>query len=247
MNNALSDFISSERDRFETKDNNTFAFAFSEVSRYFAYLEIIAERYRKWQEEYRANTQAFQDSILPGHNALTSEQQQLYEDGVKLSTLLHLEIETFYLMAKILLDKIAQAVEFYFGPERSLPLSSHDKLSRNFKKYHERKSLEVSAEIFKTIDQLKSDISDFRDYQISHIVDYRRGRIVRGTAFSNTEGDARLSIAMLYPGKKDKQYDSRPLTELLRELDEYVIQVVQLIEHNTAKTHLMLVDKERVG
>ena len=37
-----------------------------------------------------------------------------------LTTRLHLEIESFYLFAKILLDKVAHFVEFYFGPGRKL-------------------------------------------------------------------------------------------------------------------------------
>src|SRR5689334_1122524 len=47
----------------------------------------------------------------------------------------HLEIESFYVFAKILLDRFAQLIQLFFGPARDLSLSSHHKLSNNIEQF----------------------------------------------------------------------------------------------------------------
>jgi hypothetical protein len=235
----LLDFIRSERERFETSQSNTFAFAFGEVSRYFEYLQIISERYEICEQEFVNNTKAFQASLRQGNHPLTNDQMNLHEQAVEITARLHLEIETFYLFAKILLDKVAQAIEFYFGPARGLPLASHDKLAKFLEQYGQAKGLVINVPILGIVTQLKSDVSDFRDYQISHIEESRRGRVTRGTLF-NADGNTRLSIGMLYPKEKDRQYDTKPLNELLDDLKNYIDSVVDFIKTNEAKTCLKL-------
>ena len=239
MHIELTEFISSERERFETDQGNMFAFAFSELSRYFMYLEIINKRYKLCEQEFVNNTKAFQATVIPGNHPTTYDQMKLHEQGVEITTRLHLEIETFYLFAKILLDKIAQAIEFYFGQARGLPMASHDKLTKYLEGYLQNKVLTMDPSIMETITQLKSDVSDFRDYRISHIEESRRGRVLRGTLF-NADGNTRLAIGMLYPKEKDRQYDTKPLDDLLVELHTYINGIVMFIEANRDKTRLEL-------
>jgi hypothetical protein len=105
--------------------------------------------------------------------------QEISEIGMRL----HLEIEAFYLFAKILLDKISLAIQFYFGTARSLSLASHDNLTKHIEAYAGTKGLTINPELVEHIRKLKEDISDFRDHQIQHIIDYRQGRTIRGTGF----------------------------------------------------------------
>ena len=53
---------------------------------------------------------------------------------------LHLEIESYYLFSKIMLDKIVHALEFYFGQGRKKSLDSHDGLVKNSASYVARKA-----------------------------------------------------------------------------------------------------------
>jgi hypothetical protein len=53
--------------------------------------------------------------VPPDIAALMSQSQGLTSD-------LHLEIESYYLFAKIILDDVARAIEYYFGPHRGLAL-----------------------------------------------------------------------------------------------------------------------------
>jgi hypothetical protein len=61
--------------------------------------------------------------VPPDIAALMSQSQGLTSD-------LHLEIESYYVFAKIILDDVARAIEYYFGPHRGLALDSHDGLAK---------------------------------------------------------------------------------------------------------------------
>jgi hypothetical protein len=137
----LSDFVSSERKRFANEDNNKFAIGFSQISRYHLFLSLILKRYEEASRAFFENTNAMQATLLPGTHRLTDAQVKLREDGVRLSALVHLEIESYYLFAKICLDKIARALEFYFGQGRGKSLDSHDQLVKNFAAYAAEKRL----------------------------------------------------------------------------------------------------------
>jgi hypothetical protein len=68
------------------------------------------------------------------------------------------------LFAKILLDKIARAIEFYFG---TVP-DSHDDFVKHLDRYVRAKDLSLPRGFKQDLQGLKREISDFRDYQIAH-------------------------------------------------------------------------------
>ncbi|MBI2590449.1 MAG: hypothetical protein HYW33_01005 [Candidatus Blackburnbacteria bacterium] len=239
MSKNLSKFIDSERNRFENRHDNMFSFVFSDILIYYDYLQIILERYQPLSLEFVKNTKEMHESIKIHSGTMDAQQMKLMGEGRKITKHLHLEIESFYLFAKILLDKISQAIQFYFGPARSLSLASHDKLTKHIENYAKTKALSLSSELFETIKKLKSDISDFRDYQIQHIEEYRQGRVARGTAFDG-DGNTKLSLFSVFPTEKDRQYESRHLKELEGEISAYIDNVIEFIEQNKTKTNLNL-------
>jgi hypothetical protein len=87
-------------------------------------------------------------------------------DEARPTTLIHLEIENFYPFAKILLDKIAHSLEFYFGPGRKKSLDFYNGLVKNFPSYAVAKRLRLPADFMTIAAGLKKDISDYRDYEI---------------------------------------------------------------------------------
>lgn len=234
----LSDFIQSERVRFEVKYNNMFAFCFSEIQHYHDYLKIILARYEQASADFIEQSKKM---MMPSPDQAGEELWKLHIESVELTTRLHLEIESFYLFAKILLDKIAQAVEFYFGTARKMSLQSHDKFTKLFKNYAEIKGLKLDNRMVTVIEKLKDDISDFRDYQISHIHSNRRGRLSRGTIFDR-EGNTRLSVNVIYPKEKEKQHDSQLPKEAMKDIDNYIKAILFFINTNKDKTELKLVE-----
>lgn len=133
--NVLVEFIGKERERFAIEDNNKFSISFSQISRYYDFVRIILDRHEKVSRDFVENTKAMRAIARPGSHPVTGEHMALLEAGRHLSSLVHLEIESFYLFAKILLDKMARSLEFYFGPVRERPLDSHDDLVKNIETY----------------------------------------------------------------------------------------------------------------
>ena len=67
-------------------------------------------------------------TLLPGNNTLSPEQQALSATQHAAHTIIHLEIETFYLFAKILLDHWSRFLAAWFGDVPVASLDSHSKL-----------------------------------------------------------------------------------------------------------------------
>lgn len=233
----LTEFISTHRDRFSNTDNNVFAFSWAKVTRRMAFLEIIETRYQEASRAFIANTEAVRQLAKPGTHPLSREQAGLHEAAIPIVADLHLQIESYYLFAKIVLDDIARALEYYFGSARGLSLDSHDDLVSKLEKYAAAKGLSVSPEFFAAAIDLKGRISDVRDYQISH---EKSPRTMQGTSFGG-EGGARIMMTRLYPrGSDPEQFETELLPDLRKSLDDYLDLVVDLLNANEAKTNLKL-------
>src|SRR5882762_3216181 len=135
MSELLEKFIRDERERFEVKHNNMFALSFSEVNRYFTFLEIILTRYQSTSQALSKNLKQYKVLFSGEGGTMNDQQVKSQEELTEIQQALLLETESFYLFAKILLDKLARALEFYFGQGRSYSLDSHDDLVKNIEGY----------------------------------------------------------------------------------------------------------------
>jgi len=231
----LIGFVAAHRECFKTEHGNIFATSLSKVIRHWRFLEIIHRRHTEASAAFAANTQTLIRSVPPkGRGVFTPEQAELYAAGDRLSTAVHLEVESFYLFGKILLDESAHAIEYYFGSQRNLPLDSHDDLSKNLTRYAEAKGLQIPGGFEDIIAGLRKRIADFRDSQIAH---EKSPRTVRGTIADPT--DARMVTTRLYPKDNDQQVESESLAELINAIGSYVgDHLIGFIESNSAKTRL---------
>lgn len=236
MISRLNEFVDAERERFTTVDNNRFALSFSQIMRYAEFIEIIAGRQTEAGLKFVANAAALRAAVPSGGASLTAEQRRLLDEGRKLTDALHLEIESFYLFAKILLDKIARSIEFYFGQGRKCSLDSHDDLIKDLGKYSTIKRLSVPAKLLELALSLKQDISDLRDYRIAHDKNPRR---VLGTAFG-LDGKTTMISTTIYPTPNDKQLQTRDPNDLLTEIGDYIDSVIDLFGTNRHLTELKL-------
>lgn len=233
----LLEFINTGRNDFSTRHNNLFAFSFSQISRYYEFLKIIQARYHKIATEFIENSKAQQATFQSGTNSVTEEQMQLLNRGREITAVLHLEIESHYLFAKILLDKIARAFEFYFGQSRGLPLDSHDDLVKNIQGYISAKQLTTLRDDVKELMQnLKQCVSDYRDKEIAH---EKSPRTMKATMFGHgARNTVWVASTKIYPTEKDKQVESKEIDEVMGLIDKYTSEVVKYIQENKDKTNL---------
>ena len=238
MTMDLLNFIAKERERFEVRHNNMFAFSLNSVLTYKKFLDIIIDRNANVTTEFIHNNQAIGESIKrhkKPRGSISQEEMKLFLENEQISLRLHLEIESFYLFAKILLDKISRSLEFYFGAAHKHPLDSHDDLAKNIEVYSKEKKLKIDAELISTIQLLKHNISDFRDYAIAHEKSPRTLRY-----YSINEKGARMILNTIYPKESDQLKESINLEELHKNINQYINQVVEFIRSNSDKTNLTL-------
>jgi hypothetical protein len=237
---GLAEFISSHRERFVIFDNNVFAFAWGKVRRRLEFLAIIELRYLEGSMAYIANTEAGQKLTKPGTHPLTPEHAALHAAALPIVADLHLQIESYYLFAKIVLDDVARAFEHYFGAARGLPFDSHDDLSRRLIDYAAVKGLVVSKELLEAVADLRRRISDVRDQKVSH---EKSPRTMPGTSWSRN-GGASIVLLRLYPREKDpKQFISEELPRLRLAIEAYLDLIIACITANESKAALTLEKK----
>jgi hypothetical protein len=235
VNEDLAAFITAERMRFQLKDNNTFAQVMSQIGQYRQFLSIIMDRYQEASETFVKNTKAMQEAMA----SHPEDVDALHAEAIDLRTRLHLEIESFYLFAKIMLDKIARAIEYYYGPAHSLALDSHDDLVKRLSKYAAAKGMIVPTGLIEKATVWKKRVSDYRDYNIAH---EKSPRTLRATSF-DTDGRTRMVLMRLYPTTRDQQVESEPLDDLLPELDAYIREILDLLRTNHGKTNLKILEE----
>ncbi len=235
----LDEFIMSERERFAVKDNNKFAISFSHVSRYYEFAKIILQRYEEAGGHFFANNKSLHatlDEATARGGPMTNVEMAILEENRRLCAVLHLEIESFYLFAKILLDRVAHCLEFYFGSVRKKSLDSHDDLVKNFEHYAKEKQLTLPAGFVELAKRLKSDISDYRDYEIAHEKSPRRMNMTLWDA----NGNVWIGASNIYPTEKDEQMQSKALHVLSKDIDTFLDEVIELVSSNRDNSRLEL-------
>lgn len=207
--------------------------AFGQISRYLIFLKLIVERYTAVSQQYAENSNARMQMFEHGisKDGFTPEQAALLDHGEVLHYEVHLEIETFYLFAKILLDKVAHFLQFYFGHARGMPLNSHDQLVKNFVRFCDAKGVTPSSKFLEVAKALKIGISDHRDYRIAH---EDSPRTMYGTMHDST-GRPLISMFRLNPTARDQQIESGPLEDLFAEADRYIRLAIEVIKSNQDK------------
>ena len=240
--NNISDFVWLEANRFSSKHCNMFLSSFSQIVTYREFLNIIMERHKKVTKDYLKKSKIFQKYIHEQRSGtLTKSQLKLLEERRRKHPILHLDIESFYLFSKILLDKVARFIEFYFGKVRCKSFDSHDKLVKNLSDYVKAKGINLPEEFEKTVNRLKKDVSDFRDKEIAH---EKSPRTIRGISF-NDKGQVGIFSTQLYPTDINKQTQTKYLTDLLCDIGLYLDQVMLLVRCNKNRTNLELNDRQK--
>ncbi len=94
---TLSNFISTERKKYTTEDGNLFASSLGEARRYYNFLVIITDRYKKTSKKMVSNSNKSREltpTQTSGPFIMTDEQIRLSDEWSRYNTLIHLEIES---------------------------------------------------------------------------------------------------------------------------------------------------------
>jgi hypothetical protein len=240
----LGDFIDAYRYRMVDRDNNLFARSAGAWWRYYSFLTHVLARYDHSNAEYskvlEAVTRRMREAPNTGESrAMTSEDMAEWKQSTDLTTVLHLDIETFYLFAKILLDRIADTFGLVFGVDWKISGSSYSDLSKRFETLCREKGLEIRPDTLPAlIAKLWEAIVDYRNTLIERLDD---PRVLKGTFWAPGKASG-IITSLMYPGAEDAERfrQTEDPHALRRMLEEYIEAMLTFFEVN-AKRSLLVV------
>jgi hypothetical protein len=235
----LSEFIWKER--FQYADVNKLAANLGQASDYCQYLLIILDRYGKESRDYISISEKIAGSMRSSGEPtrLSVEQAKLLEESSQLKTLVHLEIESFYLFAKIFLDMIARFLYMYFGQADKIKLKSHNDLADIYYEYFKVKQLTVPKKLPESIKSLKEIVCEYRDKEISHELSLRK---IKSTAWGASKAPI-ITNGIFYPRPGDTFAKTEELPKLMEDVNKYVQLIIELVESNRIKSRFKLKEK----
>jgi len=234
----LTEFAWAEYEHLDTRTLNIFGSVVRQITSVLSYLEITAAEYDGASAAFFENLEQQQAAFErngPGEHEVTEEERALMEEGALAAILVHLRIETFYLFAKILLDRLARLLPHYFGSARGVKVKGHSSLvSGALPKFSAGLGLtEVPASLSSRIQDLGRRVSDYRDQAIAHAYS---PRTMRATMFERDSMRASISTATLYPrDDSEMAINSENPRTLLPTIEEYVLELLDYIEANREK------------
>lgn len=224
----LDSFIDVERKRYH---DDFFASSLWQAFRYLAFLAYVEDRYEAVSAEVYA---LMEREEKRGKVKITKAIRAEIELQDELINQAHMEVETYYLFAKIALDKIAHFVEDYFGQARHVSLRSHGNWKKHFARYCESKRLVTPDGMLDRITLLERDIAEFRAKSIAHL---QHPRVFRGTSVYPGTGLIGIVFAVRKVRECEQVPTSPPSVSAVGQLlDAYVHDLVALIEANRDKS-----------
>jgi hypothetical protein len=195
------------------------------------YLALILDDYRAASTALIKHLEKEREVFGTGPLGLNPERRRLLEKSEHLQTIVHLRIETFYVFAKMMLDKLAHTLEIHFGSARGIPIHKHSKLVTKLSDYAAAQGLvPPAAQLIEAAERAEAEIGAFRDRHVVHEWNPRRRW---ATGINRETGDTSLSAWIV----SKKPTDAPPLTgaappKLMETLDSYVIELVRYIAAN---------------
>jgi hypothetical protein len=240
----LNAFAEGEIERLRKEDDsrrvNILGAAIGQVTTILGYLAVTAAEYEIATAAATANLEerrvAF-EKAGPGGHRVTEEELVLLNQGTAASLVLHFRIDTFYVFAKIALDRLARLLPLYFGPAREVRLKGHSSLVAGaLPKFAAGHGLSaVPDSLTEKIEDLGRRVSDYRDRSITHV---DSPRSFRGTSFDGS-GTASIMTATLYPrDESETSTNSETPRTLLPLLDSYVVEFTDYLEANREHAHV---------
>lgn len=149
---------------------------------------------------------------------------ELFEEGGSLSVVVHRRVETFYALARLLLDRLADAPIRYFDPACEVALSSHCELEANLAAFAKQRGHVVPPGFEAKLAGLTATYFVDRDLHVR-----LPGERPYTASVWSSSGDAGMTPGDAVPD------ESVTLGELLERLEEYVEDVVAYLDTNRGR------------
>jgi hypothetical protein len=192
--------------------------------RYYAFLQEIHSEYRQLLESRIAAW----GPPPPGAHLRRQREWESFRRK------LDLQIESFYIFAKILVDRIADTFCYHFRAKTIKYGSSHARLSRKFRQICENEGLEVQPpELPAMLSDLQRRVVEYRNDMIEHA---SAPDLLRSTLLK--PGPPRIAITELgAPWHGGATRESEDLGELFGLLGRYIMAMLQFFEANVGKSN----------
>jgi hypothetical protein len=236
----LHTFIGSLPRQRDTYSANLLLSSLGTWLRYYGFLEVVRSRYgetsirsteaiRIQQENIRRETQTNQPSSCP----YTQEEWLELQNLLETSKMLHLDIESFYMFADILLDRMASTFSYYFWRN---PKWNHRKLVDHIEKICEGKRLTITnGEILTIPYNLLQIVVEYRNKHIQHA---QEPRLIFTTSWdSDLKAKIRPMLSHSQEGEVESfQKSTHDLNDILDLIGRYIIAMLDVFEANADKS-----------
>lgn len=239
----VSAFIQVRRRNPDTKTLNILNSSLSSWLRYYQFLSVIKGKYEQINAAYMEAVhrqmeqmqKKAQEAGAGTSQPVAPEEWEEMQRTAKLGTQLHLEIESFYVFANILLDRIASTFRYYFWRKAGW---SHWQLTANLGTICTKKSLKVTSnDWLKMPGELQDQIVAYRNTRVEHVDEPR----IHFATVWGPDKRAKICPIFLYPSQQEaesQQVPSGDLGTILDLLDRYMTAMVDFFEANADKSEL---------
>ena len=233
---SIQAFIAEQSKGLDTGKSNYFGIVFGEVIKYYDYLIVLLPKY---QEISELHVQSIKDRIkreknIPqGSRTMTNGDIAWRNKSYVRQIRLHLELESLFIYASILLDRIASATQYYFG-KSSRQWRSFEAMKNYLDGYCENKNLsKPSKGLMKTMSWLYGNVCEFRHTIVVHKhEDSYRVRLVFGTGWDNDSNEAYFNLGLMYPKGNEKTVISKKPSEILNKLNGFIYLWIEYLKLN---------------
>jgi hypothetical protein len=210
--------------------------AFGHIVRGYRYLELIHARHVPTAKRYKellAQLIARMDPAFDGGAiAYDDEMAAMDEEMGDLLDVAHVDLETFYMFAKIVLERVAQYVELYFGSEPKLSIRTHDKMRANFDEFRSRRGIIVP-------DGFKDAFTHVHDMVFTH----QSESATNDARVAQSPSDLMIAHTDNKPGPNGAAPGVMRLSlttgQLLNVVDAYLREALELIRANPNRAKML--------
>lgn len=229
-------FVETARTARDEKAGAALAVAINVWFRYYRFIDIILMEYKRVDPLLSASHQAF---LGRPSGLLTPNEMEEMRRGAELTARLHLQVESFYVFTKILLDRIAETFGFLFDKKFTSFGSTHVQLKRGFPNICATKGLRIEpTDIPTLLVQLETRIVKHRTDIIEHLQNPATWHATVWGADQKNKIVLQPFLPPETPPNAPPPWQSEDLDELILLLNRYVTAMIDFFEVNIEKSAL---------
>lgn len=235
---TIRDFVTSESALYMPEGSNRLSVAAAGAVQCEMYLEEIVRRYTGASAAHTMALRELFDSLPRGASVVSPEQQRTLDDLAHRGVLVRLEIESYYLFSKILLDRLAKLMHWWVGgtsATRGRSIDRHSLVSKELSSLVQSGIVWAPEGMASQAAELQRKVSNYRDHHVTHDSAHaHQGMSV------DKDGRSRIVKFRLGAGVQGKfnAGESGHIEELEGLRDSYLTMVIQFLAGNRERSIL---------